>query len=116
MAIKWNENYMKGTIEKLNGVKEQLVSFKDEIKKEVKEPSEDMFRRKEIVVFRMKDEKDTSDREQVEDTMRTLGYRVDPGVVKVVDVIRMRKVKGNDNIGRPLIVEFKDDYDKWKVI
>ena len=46
--------------------------------------------------------------------MRTLG--VDPGDVKVVDVIRMRKIKENDNSVRLLIVEFKDEYDKWKVI
>ena len=45
--------------------------------------------------------------------MRTL---VDQGVVKVVDVIRMKKIKENDNSVRSLIVEFIDDYDKWKVI
>ena len=71
---------MKGTTEKLNGVKEQIDSFKDEIKEEVQETSDDMFRRKRIVVFGMKVEKEMSDREHVEDMMRTLG--VDPGVVR----------------------------------
>ena len=55
-----------------------------------------------------------SDREKVYEIVNKFG--VDPEIVKVVDVTRMRKMKEDDERICPVIVEYKSEYDKWKVL
>ena len=49
-----------------------------------------------MVVFGSKVDNEVSDREKVREIMNELG--VNPGIVKVVDVIRMRKMKDDERI------------------
>ena len=53
------------------------------------------------------------DREQVLDMIGDMGVRVREE--EVVDVVRMRKKEGVV-LARPIIVEFKSEYDKWTVL
>ena len=58
-------------------------------------------------------EKEKIDREQVMDMIGGMGVRVREE--EVVDVVGMRKKEG-DGLARPIIVEFKSEYDKWTVL
>ena len=53
MAKKRKGEDMNGTMKRISVVQEQLHSFKEDIRKEVKETSEDVYRRKRMVVFGM---------------------------------------------------------------
>ena len=53
-----------------------------------------------------------TDREQVMDMNGDMGVRVRDE--EVVDVVRIRKKEGV-GLARPIIVEFKSEYDKWTV-
>ena len=64
-------------------------------------------------VFNMQEKEEKTDREQVLDMIGDMGVRVREE--EVVDVVRMRKKEGV-GLARPIIVEFKSEYDKWTVL
>ena len=61
----------------------------------------------------MQEKEEKSDREQVMDMIGDMGVRVRDE--EVVDVVRLRKKEGV-GLARPIIVEFKGEYDKWTVL
>ena len=61
----------------------------------------------------MQEKEEKTDREQVMDMIGDMGVRVRED--EEVDLVRMRKKEG-DGLARPIIVEFKSEYDKWTVL
>ena len=101
------------TIEKLERVEESMMMNKNGVRKQVEESNYEARRKKRIIVFNMQEKEDKTDREQVLDMIGDMGVRVREE--DVVDVVRMRKKEGV-GLARPIIVEFKSEYDKWTVL
>ena len=101
------------TIEKLERVEESMMINKNDVRKQVEERNYEARRKKRIIVFNMQEKEEKTDREQVLDIIGDMGVRVREEVV--VDVVRMRKKEGV-RLARPIIVDFKSEYDKWTVL
>ena len=101
------------TIEKLERVEESMMMNKNDVRKQVEESNYEARRKKRIIVFNMQEKEEKTDREQVLDMIGDMGVRVREE--EVVDVVRMRKKEGV-GLARPIIVEFKSEYDKWTVL
>ena len=101
------------TIEKLERVEESMMMNKSDVQKQVEESNYEARRKKRIIVFNMQEKEEKTDREQVLDMIGDMGVRVREE--EVVDVVRMRKKEGV-GLARPIIVEFKSEYDKWTVL
>ncbi len=110
----WGDNDMSEKLIKLQEVEKQLISFKENMRREVKETSADEYRRKRMIVFGLKEDKDKTEVDQVNEIMDHIG--IDHRLVRLADVTRMRKNGEDDETVRPVIIEFKDEYDKWKVM
>ena len=74
-----------------------MIVKKSVIRKEVKSTNEEETKKKIILIFNLKNKTGKSD------------------VECVVDVIRLRQ-KENGPIIRPIIMEFRSEYDKWTVM
>lgn len=113
----WDQKGMNAKFEKLEGLQSELEDMRKKVREQVITQSREEYRKKRMIVFGLEEVNDCSDRVQVEDIMGELG--VDAGLVKVVDVERMRKKggeTGEDNKVRPVIVEFRSSHDKWLVL
>ena len=86
---------------------------KSEISKEVEESNYESRRKKRMIVFNRKKKREKNNRDRVIKMIGDMGVRVREE--DIVDVVRMRK---NDEGGliRPIIVEFRTEYDKWTVL
>ena len=98
------------TIEKLERMEECMIMKKSEIRKEVEESNYETRRKKRMNVFNLKEKK--NDRDRVIEMIGDMGVRVREE--EIVDV-RMRKTDERGSI-RPIIVEFRTEYDKWTVL
>ena len=86
-----------------------------EVRKQVKVANVDDLRSRKAIVFDMKESKEESDKEQVNEIIEILGKNVKSE--NVSDVIRMRPTgEATTNRVRPVIVEFKSEYDKWQFL
>ena len=83
------------------------------IRKEVKSTNEEETRKKIIMIFNLKNQTGKSDVEYVKDVFGKMGAC--QSCDDVVDVVRLRQ-KENGPIIRPIIVEFRSEYDKWTVM
>ena len=101
------------TIEKLERVEEDVIMKKSEIRKEVEESNYETRRKKRMIVFNLKEKKEKNDRDRVIEMIGDMGVRVREE--EIVDVVRMRKKDEGGSI-RPIIVEFRTEYDKWTVL
>ena len=101
------------TIEKLERVEEGVIMKKSEIRKEVEESNYETRRKKRMIVFNLKEKKEKNDRDRVIEMIGDMGVRVREE--EIVDVVRMRKKDEGGSI-RPIIVEFRTEYDKWTVL
>ena len=102
------------TLDKLKRLDAGMMVTKEDIRKEVIESGVDETRKKRLIVFNMDKSERKNDREQVLDMIDRMGVNVRKEDVK--DVIRMRDRDGSSGVARPLIVEFKSEYDKWTVL
>ena len=66
-----------------------------------------------MIVFNLKEKKEKNDRDRVIEMIGDMGVRVREE--EIVDVVRMRKKDEGGPI-RPIIVEFRTEYDKWTVL
>ena len=94
--------------ERLEKVESDMIVKKYVIRKEVKSTNEEETRKKRIMIFNLKNKTGKSD---VEFGKMGAGQSCDD----VVDVVRLRQ-KENGPIIRPIIVEFRSEYDKWTVM
>ena len=101
------------TIDKLERVEEGMIMKKSEIRKEVEESNYETRRKKKMIVFNLKEKKEKNDRDRVIEMIGDMGVRVREE--EIVDVVRMRK-KDEGGPVRPIIVEFRTEYDKWIVL
>ena len=103
------------TIEKLERVEEGVIMKKNEIKKEVEKSNYETRRKKRMIVFNLKEKREKNDRERkrVIKMIGDMGVRVREE--EIVDAVRMRKKDEGGPI-RPIIVEFRTEYDKWTVL
>lgn len=114
----WTPVELKNKFEKLDGLNEQMERFKRDVRKEVKVQAVESIRDKRMLVFNLKQDATLSEKEQVDEMMAEMGVEM----IKVCDVERMRpKMNVEANEGetqrvRPVIVEFKTSFDKWKVL
>ena len=99
--------------ERLEKVESDVIVKKSVIRKEVKSTNEEETRKKRIMIFNLKNKTGKSDVECVKDVFGKMdaGQSCDD----VVDVVRLRQ-KENGPISRPIIVEFRSEYDKWTVM
>ena len=93
--------------ERLEKVESDMIVKKSVIRKEVKSTNEEETRKKRIMIFNLKDV------ECVKDVFGKMG--AGQSCDDVVDVVRLRQ-KENGPIIRPIIVEFRSEYDKWTVM
>ena len=101
------------TIEQLERVEEGVIMKKSEIRKEVEESNYETRRKKRMIVFNLKEKREKNDRDRVIEMIGDMGVRVREE--EIVDVVRMRKNYEGWSI-RPIIVEFRTEYDKWIVL
>ena len=99
--------------ERLEKVESDVIVKKSVIRKEVKSTNEEETRRKIIKIFYLKNKTGKSDVECVKDVFGNMG--AGQSCDDVVDVVRLRQ-KENGPIIRPIIVEFRSEYDKWTVM
>ena len=85
-----------------------MIVKKSVIRKEVKSTNEEEPRKKRIMIFNLKNKTGKS---VVEFGKMGAGQSCDD----VVDVVRLIQ-KENGPIMRPIIVEFRSEYDKWTVM
>ena len=90
-----------------------MIVKKSVIRKEVKSTNEEETRKKRIMIFNLKNKTGKSDVECVKDVFGKMG--AGQSCDDVVDVVRLRQ-KENGPIIRPIIVEFRSEYDKWTVM
>ena len=65
------------------------------------------------MVFNLKQNDVKNDKVVVMDMFERMGARIRSEDVS--DIIRMRKKEGDETV-KPVIVEFKSEYDKWAVL
>ena len=99
--------------DRLEKVESDMIVKKSVIRKEVKSTNEEETRRKIIMIFNLKNKTGKSDVECVKDVFGKMG--AGQGSNDVVDVVRLGQ-KENSPIIRPIIVEFRSEYDKWTVM
>ena len=99
--------------ERLEKVESDMIVKKSVIRKEVKSTNEEETRKKIIVIFILKNKTGKSDMECVMDVFGKMGAC--QICDDVVDVVQLGQ-KENGPIIRPIIVEFKSEYDKWTVM
>ena len=98
--------------ERLEKVESDMIVKKYVIRKEVKSTNEEETRKKRIMIFNLKNKTGKSDVECVKDVFGKMG--AGQSCDDVVDVVRLKQ-KENGPIIRPIIVEFRSEYDKWTV-
>ena len=98
--------------ERLEKVESDMIVKKSVIRKEVKSTNEEI-REKRILIFNLKNKTGKSDVVCVKDVFGKMGSG--QSCDGVVDVVRLRQ-KENGSIIRPILVEFKSEYDKWTVM
>ena len=99
--------------ERLEKVESDMIVKKSVIRKEVKSTNEEETRKKIIMIFNLKNKTGKSDVKCVKDVFGKMG--AGQSCDDVVDVVRLRQ-KENGPIIRPIIVEFRSEYDKWTVM
>ena len=99
--------------ERLEKVESDMVVKKSVIRKEVKSTNEEETRKKRILIFNLKNKTGKLYVECVTDVFGKMG--AGQSCSDVVDVVRLRQ-KENGPIIRPILVEFRSEYDKWTVI
>ena len=67
-----------------------------------------------MIIFNLAEKVETTDRAQVNEIVTHLHPEQDATVVS--SVIRMEKKNKEDTSVRPVIVEFKSEYEKWNVL
>ena len=95
--------------ERLEKVESDMIEMKSVIRKEVKSINEEETRKKRIMIFNLKNKTEKSDVGCVKDMFGKMG--AGQNCDDVVDVVRLRQ-KENGPILRPIIVEFRSEYDK----
>ena len=100
-------------IERIEKVESGLIVKKCEIRMAVKSTNEEENRNRRMMIFNLKKKEGNSDVEFVNDVFEKMGLR--KSCEDVVDVMRLRQREDGANI-RPIIVEFRSEYDNWTVI
>ena len=95
--------------ERLDQVESDIIVNKSVIRKEVRSTNEEETRKKRIMIFNLKNKTGRSDVECVKDVFGKMG--AGQTCDHIVDVVRL-KPKENGAIIRPIIVEFRSEYDK----
>ena len=102
-------------LDRVDTVFARMDGLQREVRKQVKVANVDDLRSRRAIVFGMKESKEESDKEQVNEIIEILGRNVKSE--NVSDVIRMRPTgEATANQVRPVIVEFKSEYDKWQIL
>ena len=102
-------------LDRVDTVFARMDGLQREVWKQVKVANVDDLRSRRAIVFGMKESKEESDKEQVNEIIEILGRNVKSE--NVSDVIRMRPTgEATANQVRPVIVEFKSEYDKWQFL
>ena len=101
------------TIEKLERVVVGMIVKKSHIKKEVEESSIEERRKRQTILFNLKQSDVNNDTVVVMDIFERMGVR--NRSKDVSDIILMRKKEGDETV-KPVIVEFRSEYDKWTVL
>ena len=99
--------------ERFEKVESDMIVKKSVIRKEVKSTNEEETRKKIIMIFNLKNKTGKSDVECVKDVFGKVG--AGQSCDDIVNVVRLRQ-KENGPIIRPIIVEFRSEYDKWTVM
>ena len=76
-------------MEKLEQVEEGVFMNKSEIRKQVDESNHEVTRKKRMIIFNLKVNKEKNDREQVVEMIENMGVMVREK--EIIDVVRMRK-------------------------
>ena len=101
------------TIEKLERVESGMIVKSSDIRKEVEERSFEEKRKRRLIVFNLRQSEVKHDIELVWDMIEWMGVIIRSE--DVADKIRMRKKDGDEAV-KPVIIEFKSEYDKWMVL
>ena len=107
VAKKMKSNNVIERLEKVE-VESDMIAKKYGIRKEVNSTNEEETREKTLMIFNLKNKGGKSDVECVKDVFEKMG--ASPSCDDIVDVVRLRQ-KENGPITRPIIVEFKSEYD-----
>ncbi len=89
-----------------------VQSIKEDMRKEIGLISVEERRKKRVVVFGMHEKDDVSDQQQAETLLENLGLEMDVGIK---DIFRLKK-KDDISTETPLMIEFENESDKWKII
>ena len=99
--------------ERLDKFESDMIVKKSVIRKEVKSTNDEETIKKLIIIFNLKNKTGKSDVECVKHVFGKMG--AGQSCDNVVDVVRLRQ-KENGPIIKPIIVEFRSEYDKWTVM
>ena len=99
-------------IERLEKVESGMIVKKSEMRKEVKSTNEHKTRKKRMMIFNLNKKEGKSDVECVKNAVEKMGaHQSCDNVVNVVI-----ETEGKRPIVRPIILDFRSEYDKWTVI
>ena len=111
---KLKDDGLEQKLNKLEEIEKKLGSFDQQVKKAVKAQHSEGDRKKKMIIFNLAEKVETTDRAQVNEIVTHLHPEQDATVVS--SVIRMEKKNEEDTSVRPVIVEFKSEYEKWNVL
>ena len=102
-------------LDKVDSVFSKMDGLQNEVIKQVKVAKVDDMRSRRAIIFGLKESKDHSVKEQVNEIIELLiGNNVSRESIS--DVVRMRANRDNVEHVRPVIVTFKAEYDKWQFL
>ena len=107
-------NGLKQKLNKLEEIERKLGSFNQVVKKTVKAQYSKGDRKKKMIIFNLAEIAETTDRAQVNEIVTHL--HPDQDAIVVSSVVRMENKNKEDFSVRPVIVEFKSEYEKWNVL
>ena len=110
---KLKDNGQEQKLNKLEEIERKLGFFNQVVKKTVKAQYSKGDRKKKII-FNLAEKAENTDRAQVNEIVTHLHQDQDANVVS--SVVRMEKKNKEDFSVRPVIVEFKSEYEKWNVL
>ena len=101
-------------LDKVDSVFSKMDGLQNGVIRQVKVAKVDDMRSRRAIIFGLKESKDHSVKEQVNEIIELLGNNVSRE--NISDVVRMRANRDNVERVRPVIVTFKAEYDKWQFL
>lgn len=94
------------------GMEKQMEKqMEEKVQEQFRKVQTGSTRKRRVIVFGMKAKEEKTDKELIDDMVEAMGAEV-----RISEVIRMKKRDGEEDRIKPIIVEMKDETEKWKML